>query len=575
MNEKEKLKQWIRDYNRQKAELLSLQTPENKIEIENTIKYYDRYLELAERRIIALNREKNKRIRLALQSFLMLMVLVFFGGTLYFLQPELYGRATYTSTLTLDNSTSYFLQIKGEVFTLSFRGNATGNVSVYVEYGNKTYLAFSALNTTFENECGEMCGIEFNDNATLNAMLEPGSVINLEINYRLVKKDEGKKTEKSETASGEENATTQINGTDMTEANVTYQNGSIQEQQPQNLTAENITETPAVAEEEEKEEKTKQKEQAGELAKEENETMYHQDYGNATTGLLPYENETSYETENLPPVGAVPDQLMEENMLLSLNLNDYFTDYENDTLSYSFDATTNFEIDIENSTLYIKTANKTGKMPIVIFVTDGISNTSAMFYVEVLKAYEPTYEGNASQTLNITEDNATKTINETTQIAYEINASVLEQRLKIKIKKAQKINELYTIEAEEENSKIELTIANESLLTHLKINKNIKEAQINGKKARINTPIVAANQLQANATITLEKTGHVNAIVRCNQYDFENDTCNQWETTGIQPIDNGTHIMFNVESFSGYAGAYITIIDLQSYPTVGGNWTVR
>ena len=101
------------------------------------------------------------------------------------------------------------------------------------------------------------------------------------------------------------------------------------------------------------------------------------------------------------------------------------------------------------------------------------------------------------------------------------------------------------------------------------------KVKVKNKDVKLGTDIVAADVsgMQA-AEITLEKTGNVNAILECPDYDFQTDSCPEWIYPGIPFTDNGTHITFTVNHFSGYAGADITIINVQSYPTVGGEWTV-
>ncbi|MEM4268253.1 MAG: hypothetical protein QXK37_05485, partial [Candidatus Woesearchaeota archaeon] len=144
MSERKEIRKWISDYNRYKAELLAIRTPQNRKQIDRHLAYYDHYLRIAEKRIVELDKRRQKKLKLGVQYFIAFMIVLFFSGVFIFLKPNFMGMTAYTSELSIHNSTSYFLQIKGEVFTLSFRGNATGNVSVYVEYGNKTYLAFSA-----------------------------------------------------------------------------------------------------------------------------------------------------------------------------------------------------------------------------------------------------------------------------------------------------------------------------------------------------------------------------------------------------------------------------------------------
>ena len=93
---------------------------------------------------------------------------------------------------------------------------------------------------------------------------------------------------------------------------------------------------------------------------------------------------------------------------------------------------------------------------------------------------------------------------------------------------------------------------------------------------RFSTDAVALNPLSvANATITLPREGRVDRIMRCPDFDFAAGSCPDWEMTGIPFSDNGTHITFTVHSFSGYAGAAVTILNVQSYPAVGGNWEVQ
>ncbi|MBM3303477.1 MAG: hypothetical protein FJY76_00110, partial [Candidatus Aenigmarchaeota archaeon] len=81
------------------------------------------------------------------------------------------------------------------------------------------------------------------------------------------------------------------------------------------------------------------------------------------------------------------------------------------------------------------------------------------------------------------------------------------------------------------------------------------------EKGRIATPVVAVNEELSfrEATVTLPKSGDVNAIMRCKGFDFESFTCPAWERTGIPFTDNGDTITFRVSSFSAYAGALIEI----------------
>ena len=97
--------------------------------------------------------------------------------------------------------------------------------------------------------------------------------------------------------------------------------------------------------------------------------------------------------------------------------------------------------------------------------------------------------------------------------------------------------------------------------------KEIKTGKLSKNKipdGLINTEIIAVNTIMMdNATITLPKNDRVNAIVKCDNFDFNNFNCNNWVKTNLDFLDNGTHIIFTVDSFSAYAGGYIEIIKAQ------------
>ncbi|RLJ06227.1 MAG: hypothetical protein DRP16_05375, partial [Candidatus Aenigmatarchaeota archaeon] len=61
--------------------------------------------------------------------------------------------------------------------------------------------------------------------------------------------------------------------------------------------------------------------------------------------------------------------------------------------------------------------------------------------------------------------------------------------------------------------------------------------------------------------------------MKCEEPDgFE---CKNWKPVNIPFRDLGDYIVFHPPAFSAYAGSNITILNVQSYPQVGGNWTVR
>ena len=114
-----------------------------------------------------------------------------------------------------------------------------------------------------------------------------------------------------------------------------------------------------------------------------------------------------------------------------------------------------------------------------------------------------------------------------------------------------------------------------------KISQNVKTLSGNVVKSSrefftFTTDIFAMEPIpMESATITLEKKDSVNAILKCEDFNFKRKTCSDWQLTKIPFQDNKTHITFTVDSFSGYAGTNLEIIDVHSSPMVGGNWTVR
>jgi len=90
------------------------------------------------------------------------------------------------------------------------------------------------------------------------------------------------------------------------------------------------------------------------------------------------------------------------------------------------------------------------------------------------------------------------------------------------------------------------------------------------------TPVFAAAAEVELAEIALPKTGQVAAILKCRGFDVASFTCTGvWEDSGLPFTDNGTHVIFTTTGFSGFGGSNITILNVQSYPQVGGVWEVR
>ncbi|MFH1439319.1 MAG: LamG domain-containing protein [Candidatus Woesearchaeota archaeon] len=75
----------------------------------------------------------------------------------------------------------------------------------------------------------------------------------------------------------------------------------------------------------------------------------------------------------------------------------------------------------------------------------------------------------------------------------------------------------------------------------------------------IKTAIFAADSVDMdNAAITLPKTGFVDSILKCDNFDIDHFKCsdsNGWYDADISFSDNGDTITFAVDSFAGYAGS--------------------
>ncbi len=97
------------------------------------------------------------------------------------------------------------------------------------------------------------------------------------------------------------------------------------------------------------------------------------------------------------------------------------------------------------------------------------------------------------------------------------------------------------------------------------------------KSTVLTTEVFAAEPIQMEeAIITLPRTDDVTAVVECTDFDFDMKTCNgDWTVTGLPFVKTETNVTFTVYHFSGYGGGNIAVIDVQSYPTLYGNWTVR
>gem|GEM_PF-3423747 len=548
LKERSELRKWIREYHRFKAR--SGKDP------------YREHIARAKARLWNVERELLFRA-VPYLLFAGIMTLIFI---VFIFSPSFTGFVVHD--LEFANGTAYILELGDEPVFLDIEASALwdGNAVVYIEQNGARY---KALDTSNFSGCLDACRIPFKGNVTI--LSEGSSLLKLLIKSRPAPSEvsqfepeasdvspkgevmQGNRTpatiepvmdgaDESHSDGMEENVDageSDVLDEENVSANLSYEpetedtvtDNMAFEDVLINRTLDNITDQldGIIGDETSKE--------LSELIPEPAEPVHE----TAQVPELP-------KTINLPPEGSVPDQVMEENMLLTIDLSQYFKDNENDPRSYSFDETHSLGLYIKGSVLEITTRNRTGIVPVVLFIEDNESIVSSIFRVEVLAS---------------TDD---KAVNQSAMI------SELQAKLGVRIEKLESILGKLDIRLEKEGAVLDLKGALD--VREVRVSEE-KDAELRGKRYPLGTSIIAVEAEVERASIVLEKTGPVNAILKCSDYDFDADSCGSWERTSISFADNGTHISFEVESFSAYTGAYLTIIDLQSYPTVGGNWTVR
>ncbi len=110
-----------------------------------------------------------------------------------------------------------------------------------------------------------------------------------------------------------------------------------------------------------------------------------------------------------------------------------------------------------------------------------------------------------------------------------------------------------------DDEKIDVKLARENSKAEIK--GAIDVEFINAKVTSVNSEIIktdvfAANNISMdNAIISLQKTGNVNRVLECPDFNTITETCpSSWFKTNIPFEDNGTHITFTVNHFSAYGG---------------------
>ena len=120
---------------------------------------------------------------------------------------------------------------------------------------------------------------------------------------------------------------------------------------------------------------------------------------------------TTTTKQNQPPkqTKKIPNITLKPNQTKTLNLNQYFTDPDQDTIIYDTPQNPNINTTIKKQTLTIK-PKKPGTHTTYIYATDGTHlTTSNTFTITIL----PTNNNNTNQTTNQTKQNTTNTTNTT------------------------------------------------------------------------------------------------------------------------------------------------------------------
>ncbi|MBN1645235.1 hypothetical protein JW851_04355, partial [Candidatus Woesearchaeota archaeon] len=132
------------------------------------------------------------------------------------------------------------------------------------------------------------------------------------------------------------------------------------------------------------------------------------------------------------------------------------------------------------------------------------------------------------------------------------------------------------IDRDDEKLDIEVTKANAKAVI-----KGANTSQIQAKIDSINdseikTDVFAADSIDMEeAVISLPVQESINTIMECSDFNLTEFICQgEWIKTDIPFEKNESHITFTVSHFSGYGGANIEVLTVQSYPMVGSIWTV-
>ncbi len=530
-----------------------------------------------------------------LLSFLFILVIILVLAKFAIFKPTITGLITVREEinhtdaigLTIDSNTEYywFLTEPGNLKSLKLDGSVTikGSAKVYVEHNNRTYLVFDS--SQLSSGIGVITGAVVLDNTTENQIIIDGAnqTINeiTEINQTEQTNNQPTETVNNETVNNKTNQSIEtINNqtTNETQANETspevektitislaYNSGTIFDADDDgtesvngiiDFTVENSGFSWQVDES-----LICTKLETYNINTSESTTVC---YGNSDccsfVGLAPTRdrwNDVFYSSYGR--YGAGLNNLISAQIIyynVSLNVEQPYADIITSSLS-TLDAKYYFD-EISFKDECVETCLLSGFnesfYKLIIEVNDSILTIDNIKYSIVQKI-------NITENISINiKDKKDKKIghyklekNEGGD--YDLNISSLPEKAKgkkseIKIKNIKNLEEIKTLDAYVDASSDD----------------------------RITTDVVFVSQmmLMDNATVTLAKKGNVNKILKCENKDFDSNamSCSNWQATSIDYSDRGDVIEFTVNEFSAYAGAEIEIINVHSYPSLYGNWTV-
>ncbi|MBW3005010.1 hypothetical protein KY310_04210, partial [Candidatus Woesearchaeota archaeon] len=342
-----------------------------------------------------------------------------------------------------------------------------------------------------------------------------------------------------------------------------------------------------------------------------------------------------YNESNSAPVWNVSNTYfgIKVDTALVLDLREYFVDADEDELNFISTQPSNFTVSVSGSIVTIAPdPGFLGTRPVTLTASDSAAVTSQTILVDVLETTtaikdannkffgkkitdEPGFEthfSSISQTDNqltvvfyhdsalsqpiwvegdvgyaLTKD-ASGPLEEVTLVVQLVDGIV--PRFKLHVGEASEIFEFgkeipeiitdsnYSL-IDRDDELIDVEITKEDAAVVIKgTNSSLIKADIdNIIDPKIRTDVFAADAVDMEeAILSLPVSGEVNAILECSDFNVDTFVCEgSWQETDIPFTTDGSAVVFAVDHFSGYAGGFIQIINVQSYPTINGNWTVQ